>query len=77
MLPISPRQIHHAFALPFIYLLARSSPVTATRSHDRGPRPADPFLDPKNDPYNPLGYIASDVLTGLAFGVHGLSTSMY
>ncbi|KAJ7929961.1 RTA1-like protein [Mycena leptocephala] len=23
------------------------------------PRPSDPFLDPKNDPYNPLRYIAS------------------
>ncbi|PPQ98523.1 hypothetical protein CVT24_004014 [Panaeolus cyanescens] len=29
------------------------------------PRP-DPFLDPKNDPYNPLKYIASNTLTGIA-----------
>lgn len=33
------------------------------------PRPADPFADPRNDPYNPLRYIASDVLTGIAFGL--------
>ncbi|KAJ7498736.1 RTA1-like protein [Mycena latifolia] len=31
------------------------------------PRPDDPFLDPKNDPYNPLRYIASNVLTAIAF----------
>ncbi|PPQ91612.1 hypothetical protein CVT25_012793 [Psilocybe cyanescens] len=29
------------------------------------PRP-DPFVDPKHDPYNPLKYIASNVLTGIA-----------
>ncbi|KAJ7129478.1 RTA1-like protein [Mycena epipterygia] len=33
------------------------------------PRPADPFLDPKHDPYNPLRYIASDVLTAIAFAL--------
>jgi hypothetical protein len=31
------------------------------------PRPANPFLDPKRDPYNPLKYIASNVLTAVAF----------
>jgi hypothetical protein len=31
------------------------------------PRPANPFLDPKDDPFNPLKYIASNVLTGIAF----------
>lgn len=31
------------------------------------PRPANPFLDPKDDPFNPLKYIASDILTGIAF----------
>ena len=30
-------------------------------------RPADPFADPKNDPYNPLRYIASNMLTATAF----------
>ncbi|KAJ6598873.1 RTA1-domain-containing protein [Mycena vulgaris] len=33
------------------------------------PRPADPYLDPKNDPYNPLRYIASNVLTAIAFAL--------
>ncbi|KAJ7228483.1 RTA1-like protein [Mycena pura] len=31
------------------------------------PRPTDPFADPRNDPYNPLRYIASNVLTAVAF----------
>ncbi|KAH7914178.1 RTA1 like protein-domain-containing protein [Hygrophoropsis aurantiaca] len=31
--------------------------------------PADPFLDPKDDMYNPLRYIASNILTGIAFGL--------
>ncbi|EIN10469.1 RTA1-like protein [Punctularia strigosozonata HHB-11173 SS5] len=33
------------------------------------PRPADPFADPKHDPYNPLRYIASNVLTAIAFSL--------
>lgn len=31
------------------------------------PRPENPFLDPKHDPYNPLKYIASNAPTGVAF----------
>ncbi|KIJ70506.1 hypothetical protein HYDPIDRAFT_23606 [Hydnomerulius pinastri MD-312] len=31
--------------------------------------PADPFLDPKDDPYNALRYIASNTLTAIAFAV--------
>lgn len=38
------------------------------------PRPADPFADPANDPYNPLRYIASNVLTGIAFGRLAISS---
>lgn len=30
--------------------------------------PANPFPDPKEDPYNPLRYIASNTLTTIAFG---------
>jgi hypothetical protein len=37
-------------------------------SHTNVPHPADPFADPKNDPYNPLRYITSNVLTGVSFG---------
>ncbi|KAH0587652.1 hypothetical protein H2248_006419 [Termitomyces sp. 'cryptogamus'] len=37
--------------------------------HTSLPRPADPFLDPKDDPYNPLKYITSNALTALAFSL--------
>jgi hypothetical protein len=30
--------------------------------------PTNPFLDPKDDPYNPLKYIPSNTLTAIAFG---------
>ncbi|KAJ6490400.1 RTA1-like protein [Mycena vitilis] len=36
---------------------------------DTRPHPADPFADPANDPFNPLRYIASDVLTAIAFAL--------
>jgi hypothetical protein len=39
------------------------TPVEAANA----PRPANPFADPKHDPYNPLKYIASNALTGVAF----------
>jgi hypothetical protein len=50
------------FAL--FYLIA---PVEASYNKSL-PHPANPFADPKHDPYNPLRYIASNVLTGIAFG---------
>ncbi|KAI0254690.1 RTA1 like protein-domain-containing protein [Lactifluus subvellereus] len=54
-------------ALLLVFLSA--SNLHAAAKHSAGqPRPADPFLDPKDDPYNPLGYIASNTLTGIAFG---------
>lgn len=34
--------------------------------HTNLPRP-NPFIDPAHDPYNPLKYIASNTLTGIAF----------
>ncbi|KAF9464496.1 RTA1 like protein-domain-containing protein [Collybia nuda] len=33
------------------------------------PRPADPYADPRHDPYNPLKYITSNALTGISFSV--------
>ena len=66
MRPTSLGQIHLASAWLLICLLTRGLPVAAKISPD-GSRPANPFLDPKDDPYNPLGYIASDVLAGFAF----------
>jgi len=34
------------------------------------------FLDPKNDPNNPLKYIASNTLTAIAFGKSKTSQSL-
>jgi len=31
-----------------------------------GQCPSDPYLDPSNDPCNPLGYIANNTLTAVA-----------
>ncbi|KAI0268259.1 RTA1 like protein-domain-containing protein [Gloeopeniophorella convolvens] len=56
------------FSLLVLCLLAEALPAAA-KLHRQQPPPADPFLDPKNDPYNPLGYIASNTLTGIAFGL--------
>lgn len=41
--------------------------ATSAAGQTVGP-PANPFLDPKDDPYNPLRYIASNALTAIAFG---------
>jgi hypothetical protein len=70
MQPIFLRRNHLALALLPICLLARS--VAARRTPD-GPHPANPYLDPKDDPNNPFGYIPSNVLAGLAFGAHARS----
>ena len=69
MRPTSLGQIHLASAWLLICLLAKGLPVAAKISPDES-GPANPFVNPKDDPYNPLGYIASDVLAGFAFGVH-------
>ncbi|KAJ7904703.1 RTA1-like protein [Mycena olivaceomarginata] len=54
-------------SLALVLLLAVSLVQAAPKN--TLPRPADPFADPQNDPYNPLRYIASNVLTGIAFGL--------
>ncbi|KZP32996.1 RTA1-domain-containing protein [Athelia psychrophila] len=46
---------------------AAASPLAGRAQSPDIPRPADPFADPKDDPYNPLKYIANDVLTAIAF----------
>ncbi|KAF7355478.1 RTA1-domain-containing protein [Mycena sanguinolenta] len=53
--------------LPLGLLLAAS--VVQAAPKKTVPRPADPFADPKDDPYNPLRYIASNVLTAIAFAL--------
>ncbi|KAG8929495.1 hypothetical protein FRC03_004238 [Tulasnella sp. 419] len=40
-----------------------------------GPEP-DPFIDPKNDPWNPLRYIASNTLTAIAFALYMLTAGI-
>ncbi|EGO01945.1 hypothetical protein SERLA73DRAFT_177602 [Serpula lacrymans var. lacrymans S7.3] len=47
-------------------LLCIVLPIHA-RSASNTPHLADPFADPKHDPYNPLKYIASNTLTAIAF----------
>lgn len=69
MQPISPHRVQHISTFLLTYLLSSCLPATA-RGLPNVPRPANPFLDPKNDPYNPLGYIASNTLTGVAFSVY-------
>ncbi|KAF9035075.1 RTA1-like protein [Hymenopellis radicata] len=54
-------------SVSFFFLALSGQVVSAFRQHAL-PRPEDPFADPAHDPYNPLKYIASDVLTGIAFG---------
>jgi len=53
--------------LAVVFLLTLVSQASAA-IQKTVPRPSNPFLDPKHDPYNPLKYIASNVLTGIAFG---------
>jgi hypothetical protein len=43
--------------------------VLAQRRTGASPPRPDPFADPKNDPYNPLRYIATNSLTATAFGL--------
>ncbi|PPQ94007.1 hypothetical protein CVT25_009855 [Psilocybe cyanescens] len=50
--------------LPSAFLYTLISCANAAMKHDL-PRP-DPFADPRHDPYNPLKYIASNTLTGIA-----------
>lgn len=53
--------------LPSAFLYTLISCANAAMKHDL-PRP-DPFADPRHDPYNPLKYIASNTLTGIAVGM--------
>ena len=55
-----------SLALSLLCLLSFATPSLA-KFAPAVPRPANPFLDPKADPYNPLKYIASNVLTAIAF----------
>ncbi|KAG2042784.1 RTA1 like protein-domain-containing protein, partial [Suillus americanus] len=44
--------------------------VTSARAASNSTQcPSDPYLDPRNDPCNALGYIANNTLTAIAFGL--------
>ena len=58
----------HLAGLDFLGLLAVLSTVSSAGIVVKHPIPRpDPFVDPKHDPYNPLRYIATNSLTGVAF----------
>lgn len=57
-----PSVSHCALSLLFI-----AQSVYAASRHDFPP-PADPYADPKNDPYNPLRYITSNTLSAIGVG---------
>jgi len=57
------------FVLNLLAGLLAPAAVLARNYGPELPHPADPFADPKDDPYNPLGYIATDSLTAIAFSL--------
>jgi len=63
----------HQVTIPSLLLLflAPSSLVgfALARQPNTPPPPSNPYLDPKDDPYNPLRYIASNTLTAIAFSI--------
>lgn len=71
MQPISPQRVQHTPTFLLIYILSCSLSSAASEVPNP-PGPIDPFLDPKDDPNNPLGYITSNTLTGIAFSVYKL-----
>ncbi|KAJ3739402.1 RTA1-like protein [Lentinula detonsa] len=58
----------HSPSLRLLWILSVVASVLAASSTTL-PRPADPFADPRDDPYNPLRYIASNTLTAIAFSL--------
>lgn len=62
---MSSRTAHSLLTQPWMLLLT----ATAILAQDTTtPFTVDPFADPKNDPFNPLKYIASNALTATAMG---------
>ncbi|KAI0063780.1 hypothetical protein BV25DRAFT_1914863 [Artomyces pyxidatus] len=60
-------------ALALAIALLTAPPALALVKGPSTPRPADPYADPKDDPYNPLGYIASNALTTVALHLIAVS----
>ncbi|KAG6917911.1 hypothetical protein DXG01_000520 [Tephrocybe rancida] len=63
--PMKSGRVQHAIGT-ILFLLAVAGQTAAIVA--RPSSPGDPYADPKNDPYNPLRYITSNVLTAIAFG---------
>jgi hypothetical protein len=76
MQSISPSRRYLSLALLLVFLSARNLPVTAKHLVDE-PHPSNPFLNPKDDPNDSLGYIASNTLTAIAFSTCQLSICVY
>ncbi|TFY68626.1 hypothetical protein EVG20_g3480 [Dentipellis fragilis] len=55
-----------SYAFAALVLVIAAGPAFAADDSNKPPHVADPFADPKNDPYNPLRYIASNALTTIA-----------
>jgi len=66
----SPVKISRTATSVFTWtLVLLSSASLALAQNQLPPRPADPYADPANDIYNPLRYIASNVLTAISFAL--------
>ncbi|TDL29586.1 RTA1-like protein [Rickenella mellea] len=55
---------------PLSLLAAATLPLAAFAKQPHRPCAVDPFQNPKTDPCNPLTYIPSNTLTGIAFGLY-------
>ncbi|KAI0318698.1 hypothetical protein OF83DRAFT_919401 [Amylostereum chailletii] len=60
----TPQTIFLLLTSILLFVLQLTTPVLA--SGDLGPRPADLFADPANDPYNLLRYVANNTLTTIS-----------
>ncbi|ESK96060.1 integral to membrane protein [Moniliophthora roreri MCA 2997] len=65
---VCPRRLAGQYLLVVVVGLSFLHGAQA-KSDSMPPRPQDPYADPENDAYNPLRYIASNTLTGIAFGL--------
>ncbi|KAJ3485770.1 hypothetical protein NLI96_g4730 [Meripilus lineatus] len=71
-----PLRLFEAVAMTFVstpflpllacFLFLAEAPSAFAQSSEAPPRPADPYADPANDPYNILRYIASNTLAAIA-----------
>ncbi|EIW82130.1 RTA1-domain-containing protein [Coniophora puteana RWD-64-598 SS2] len=63
---------HRSSILSLVLLFSAASSLVEpalARQPNIPPPPSNPYLDPKDDPYNPLRYIASNTFTAIAFSI--------